>query len=147
MKTQQCIKICHYHNNIKLWFLCDGWVTPRNHSVRLLVGPRHEIRHKISTQNSAQNGHNRQCRHTVRCTRACFLENGLSPGLNPISRKKVSNFKPHYILPLPNGMVVHELMYCYNVGTFGPSLPQPPYLTSLRELQYTSARTNVMHAT
>ena len=28
----------------------------------------------------------------------------------------------------------------------GPSLPQPPNLTSLRKLQYTSARTNV-HAT
>ena len=43
--------------------------------------------------------------------------------------KKVSNFKPHYILPLPNGMVAHALTYWPNVG---PSLPQPPNLTSLR---------------
>ena len=40
-------------------------------------------------------------------------------------------------------MVAHALIYWPNVG---PSLPQPPNLTSLRKLQYTSARTNVMHA-
>ena len=33
-----------------------------------------------------------------------------------------------------------------SVGPIGPSLPQPPYLTSLRKLQYTSTRTNVAHA-
>ena len=49
-------------------------------------------------------------------------------------------------LPLPNGMVAHALTYWPNVGPFGPSLPQPPNLTSLRKLQYTSARTNVTHA-
>ena len=43
-------------------------------------------------------------------------------------------------------MVAHALTYWPNVGPFGPSLPQPPNLTSLRKLQYTSARTNVMHA-
>ena len=37
-------------------------------------------------------------------------------------------------------------MYWPNVGPFGPSLPQPPNLTSLRKLQYTNARTNVPHA-
>ena len=50
-------------------------------------------------------------------------------------KKKVSNFKPHYILPLPNGMVAHALSYWPNVGAFGPSLPQPPNLTSLRKLR------------
>ena len=44
------------------------------------------------------------------------------------------------------GKVAHALMYWPNVGPFGPSLPQPPNLTSLRKLQYTSARTNVTHA-
>ena len=39
-------------------------------------------------------------------------------------------------------MVAHALTYWPNVGPFGPSLPQPPNLTSLRKLQYTSARTN-----
>ena len=43
----------------------------------------------------------------------------------------------------PNGMVAHALTYWPNVG---PSLPQPPNLTSLRKLKYTSARTNVTHA-
>ena len=45
-------------------------------------------------------------------------------------KKKVSNFKLHYILPLLNGMVAHALTYWTNVGPFGPSLPQPPNLTS-----------------
>ena len=43
-------------------------------------------------------------------------------------------------------MVAHTLKYWPNVGPFRPSLPQPPNLTSLRKLQYTSARTNVTHA-
>ena len=43
-------------------------------------------------------------------------------------------------------MVAHALTYWPNVGPFGPSLPQPPNLTSLRKLQYTSARTNMTHA-
>ena len=47
------------------------------------------------------------------------------------------NFKPHYILPLPNGgTVVHALMYWPNVGAFGLS----------DDLEYTSTRTNVKHA-
>ena len=58
-------------------------------------------------------------------------------------KKKVSNFKPKYILSLPNRMVAHALVYWPNVG---PSLPQSPNLTSLRKLQYTSTRTNVTHA-
>ena len=62
------------------------------------------------------------------------------------SQEKVNTFKPNYILPLHNGMVAHALTYWPNVGPFGPSLPQPPNLTSLRKLQYTSARTNVTHA-
>ena len=42
----------------------------------------------------------------------------------------------------------HALTYWPNVGPFGPSLPQPPSLTSLRKLQYTSARnlSVVVHA-
>ena len=74
------------------------------------------------------------------------LEVGLSPGLNPISKKKISNFKLHYILPLPNGMVAQALTYWPNVGPFGPSLPQPPNPSSLRKLQYTRTRSNVTHA-
>ena len=42
-------------------------------------------------------------------------------------------------------LVDNALTYWPNVGPFGPSLPQPPNLTSLRKLQYTSARTNVTH--
>ena len=48
--------------------------------------------------------------------------------------KKGSNFKSQYILPLPNGMVAHAQTYWPNVGPFGPSLPQPPNLTSIRKL-------------
>ena len=73
-----------------------------------------------------------------------FLEIGLSPSGLTQSQEKVSNFKPHYILPLPNGMVAHALTYWPNVGAFGPSddLTYPP----LWKLQYTIARTNVTHA-
>ena len=34
-----------------------------------------------------------------------------------------------------------------NVGAFDPSVPQPPNLTSLRNLQHTSAGTYLAHAT
>ena len=40
-----------------------------------------------------------------------------------------------------------HLTYWPNIGAFGPSVPQPPNLTFLRKLQYTSARTHVAHAT
>ena len=43
-------------------------------------------------------------------------------------------------------MMAHALNVRFYVGPFGPLLPQPPNLTSLRKLQYTSARTNVTHA-
>ena len=42
-------------------------------------------------------------------------------------------------------MVAHALNVLSYVGPFGPLLPQPPNLTSLGKLQYTIARTNVMH--
>ena len=57
-----------------------------------------------------------------------FLEIGLSP-------KKVSDFKPHHILPFPKGMVAHAIItYWPNVGAFGPSVPQPPNLSSFMEV-------------
>ena len=37
-------------------------------------------------------------------------------------------------------MVAHALTYWPNVRAFGPSVPQPPNLTSITKLQYTSAR-------
>ena len=64
-------------------------------------------------------------------------------GLSPNFKTMYTLFKSHYILPLPNEMVAHALTYWPNVG---PSLPQPPNLTSLRKSQYTSALTNVTHA-
>ena len=51
------------------------------------------------------------------------------------SREKVYNFKAHYRLPLPNGMVAHTLMYWPIAGAFGPSVLQPLNLNSLRKLQ------------
>ena len=63
-----------------------------------------------------------------------FLEIGLSP-----------NFKPHYFLPIPNGMVAHALTYWPNVGAFGPLGPSHLTYPPLWKLQYTSAHTNVMH--
>ena len=44
----------------------------------------------------------------------------------------VSNFKPYYILPLPNGMVAHAIKR--TVLMSGPSTPQKPNLSSYMEV-------------